>query len=128
LKSKAPKQYIWQEHRLETLTKGILIVFEHLQEKACTPLKKFGLVSQQLSLRVAHPSPIAHQHYNSENYYVLHVQCPPMQINAMLSVTYFIWHQIMMLGKNYKLPKVYVQYSPLESTIIIVGTFHFGYK
>jgi len=128
LKSKAPKQYIWQEHRLETLTKGILIVFEHLQEKACTPLKKFGLVSQQLSLRVAHPSPIAHQHYNSENYYVLHVQCPPMQINAMLSVTYFIWHQIMMLGKNYKLPKVYVQYSPLESTIIIVGTFHFGYR
>ena len=128
MKSKAPKQYIWQEHRLETLTKGILIVFEHLQEKACTPLKKFGLVSQQLSLRVAHPSPIAHQHYNSENYYVLHVQCPPMQINAMLSVTYFIWHQIMMLGKNYKLPKVYVQYSPLESTIIIVGTFHFGYR
>ena len=100
MKSKAPKQYIWQEHRLETLTKGKLIVFERLQEKACTPLKKFGLVSQQLSLRVAHPSPIAHQHYNSENYYVLHVQCPPMQINAMLSVTYFIWHQIMMLGKK----------------------------
>jgi hypothetical protein len=93
---------------LETLTKGKLIVFEHLQGKACTPPKKFGLVSQQLNLRVAHPLPIAHQHYNSEFCYVLHVKCPHMQINTMLSVTDFIWHQIYDVEKKYKLPKVYV--------------------
>jgi hypothetical protein len=42
---------------------GKLIVFGHLQGKACTPLKKFGPVSLQLNLPVVHPSPTAHQYY-----------------------------------------------------------------
>jgi hypothetical protein len=63
----AARQYIWQGFKLEVLTRGKLIVFGHLQGKVCTPPKKFGLVSQQSNLRVAHPSPIAYQHYNSTN-------------------------------------------------------------
>jgi hypothetical protein len=54
---------ITKNYQIGVLTRGKLIVFGHLQEKACTPLKKSGPASLQLNPPVVHPSPTAHQYY-----------------------------------------------------------------
>jgi len=43
-------------------TMDIWTGFGHQQEKACTPLRKPVLVSQQWNLTIAHPLPVVHLH------------------------------------------------------------------
>lgn len=61
--SSKPKMFTmdkWIEPRMLTMDKWI--EFEHQQEKACIPLRKPVLVSQQWNLTIVHPLPVVHQH------------------------------------------------------------------